>query len=432
MNMSDFSARFPLLFGYIALALLLIFFGGWAVFARISGAVLAQGVIEVESNRQVIEHPTGGVVEDILVTDATFVEAGQPLITLDGAMLESELTIIEDQLVELAARRARLLAERDEFAAYQITAALQESYDGEPKYRELIDGQIGLLDARRASALSRTEQLEKQQEQTEKQIIGVEAQLDALGRQRAFAVEELETTRDLLEKGLAQTPRVLSLEREVASIDGTIGNLTAESAQLSGKLAELEIAKLQVMTAARETALGQLREVEPRILELRERVVTLRRQKERLTLRAPLSGTVYGSQVFARNSVISAAEPVMFIIPKDQPLVIASRVSSTDIDQVSVGQPVSLRFPSLDTRLTPDILGRVVQVSADAFVDEQTGFRYYEAILLPSEGEVQKLGDQVLLPGMSVDAFILTGDRSPLSYLVKPLADYFVRAFREG
>lgn len=432
MTDRSFSATKPLLIGYVALTLLVTVLGGWAVVARISGAVVAPGVIEVESNRQVIEHPEGGVVSDIFVKDGSYVEAGQPLVRLDGTLLIAERTIIEDQLVELLARQARLGSERDGFTAYALSTELEQARGKALKYNELIKGQIGFLDARRDAARSNIEQLESQQEQIGRQIAGLEAQIDAHARQKEFAEEELATTRLLLERGLAQAPRVLAIEREVARIDGAMGSLVAERAQLGVRQSELEIAKLQVMTSVREEALSQLRDVEPRILELRERLASLQNREDRLTLRAPLSGTVYGSQVFTRNSVISAAEPVMFVIPQDQPLVIISRVSGIDIDQVVVGQPATLRFPSLETRLTPDVEGRVHQVSADAYEDQQTGQRFFEAVVQPNDGELVKLGEQVLLPGMSVEVFILTGERSPLSYLVRPLSQYFSRAFRDG
>ena len=152
----------------------------------------------------------------------------------------------------------------------------------------------------------------------------------------------------------------------------------------------------------------------------------------RMEVRSPVSGIVHGSRVFAGQSVISAAEPIMYVIPQDQPLIVSSRVESIHVDQVYVGQEVSLRFTAFDQRRTPEINGHVSRLSPDVFTDEVTGLSYYQAELLPADGELEKPGDQQLVPGMPVEAFIRTGDRSPLSYLTKPLADYFNKAFREG
>lgn len=152
----------------------------------------------------------------------------------------------------------------------------------------------------------------------------------------------------------------------------------------------------------------------------------------RTDLRAPVSGVVYDSRVFALQSVVSPAEPIMYIIPQDQPMVVSARIDPIHVDQVHVGQEASLRFAAFDQRMTPEVFGHVTKLSADVFTDQATGISYYQVELIPSEGEMQKLGGQTLLPGMPVEAFIKTAERSPLNYLAKPLTDYFVRAFREG
>jgi HlyD family secretion protein len=189
---------------------------------------------------------------------------------------------------------------------------------------------------------------------------------------------------------------------------------------------------LGLSSTRREEAITRLRDLEFNELELSERRRTLRRQLDRLDIRAPVSGIVYGLQVFAPQSVIRAADPVLFLIPQDRPLVIATQVQVTDIDQIYVGQEVTLRFSAFDQRRTPELNGTVTLVSADAFQNENSGLSYYRAEIELAAGEMDLLPEEMtLIPGMPVQAFARTLDRSPLQFLIKPLADYFVRAFRE-
>jgi len=166
--------------------------------------------------------------------------------------------------------------------------------------------------------------------------------------------------------------------------------------------------------------------------ELAERRRALTRQLDRMEMRAPVGGIVYGLRVFGPRSVVQAAEPVLYLVPQDRPLVISTRVATTNIDEVYVGQDVILRFPVFDARTTPELVGRVAQVSADAFTDETTGISFYEVEIVLSDGEIDRLEDETLLPGMPVEAYIRTADRTPLAYLLRPLTDYFNRAFRES
>lgn len=172
--------------------------------------------------------------------------------------------------------------------------------------------------------------------------------------------------------------------------------------------------------------------VEVRRWELNEKINILRRKLERMEITAPTSGIVFGSEVFTLNAVIPPANPVMYIIPQDQALIVSAKIAAKDIDQVSAGQTAALRFSALDQKFTPEITGTVITVSADAVLDEKTGISYYEAEVAPIKEELAKLGDQALIPGMPVETYIRTAERSPLNYLTKPFTDYFYRAFREN
>jgi HlyD family secretion protein len=198
-------------------------------------------------------------------------------------------------------------------------------------------------------------------------------------------------------------------------------------------MTEIEIQILGLTTARQEDSITRLRDLQFNELELSERRRTLLQQLDRLDIRAPVSGIVYGLQVFALRSVIRPADPLMYLIPQDRPLVIATQVQTTDIDQIHLGQEVVLRFSAFDQRRTPELKGHVTLISADAFRDETSRVSYYRAEVQMDDGEIQRLpAGLTLLPGMPVEAFVRTADRSPMEYFLKPMADYFAKVFRES
>lgn len=428
------TARWPvrkhMAIGGLALLVLVGGFGTWAVTAQISGAVIASGQIEVERNRQVVQHPDGGVVEEIIVDEGDTVQEGDLLLRLDATTLQSELAVVEGQLFEILARRARLEAERDDAPALTFSDVLLEA--GTPEAQSLMEGQERLFQARLETNRSAVEQLTQQRAQIASQLVGITAQQEALSTQRDLIAEELADQQSLLDRGLAQASRVLALQREAASLLGRVGELTAQSAQAAERMTEIELQILGLSSTRREEAITRLRDLQFNELELSERRRTLRRQLDRLDIRAPVSGIVYGLQVFAPQSVIRPADAVLFLIPQDRPLIIAAQVEIVDIDQIYVGQNVTLRFSAFDQRRTPELEGKVTLVSADAFQNETSGLSYYRAEVQLDEGQMARLpSDMTLIPGMPVEAFVRTADRSPLDFLIKPLADYFTKAFRE-
>lgn len=428
----ELSARRPLLLGYVALFLLVGGFGTWATLASISGAVVATGLIEVEQNRQVVQHPDGGQVAEVQVREGDVIKSGDVLIKLDETVLISELAIVEGQLFEVLARRGRLEAERDGFKDITFDEELVSLADTQPEVAEQMAGQKRLMEARAESIAKEVEQLAKRRVQIETQIEGIKSQQGALNAQLEIIAGELVDQESLLERGLAQASRVLALQREEANLNGRLGELIASEGQAQERITEIEIEILRIGTRTREEAITTLRDLQFRELELAERRRALQTKLSRLDIRAPVSGVVYGLQVFGPGAVVKPAEPVAFLVPQDRPLVITSRIAAIDVDQVYLGQPVTLRFSAFDQRTTPEIKGEVRRVSADAFSDERTGQTYYRAEIVPKEEELQKLAGLSLVPGMPVEAYIRTGDRSPLEYFLRPLAAYFNRAFRES
>ena len=433
--MSDraWKSRGWVLFGFFGLFLLLGGFGVWATQTQIAGAIIASGRIEVDQNRQIVQHPAGGVVSEIAVKEGDSVEAGALLLRLDTKQMQTSLTIVESQLFEMMARRGRLEAERDGRDTLTFEPELLEVAAERPEVADLVQGQQNLFVARRDNVARTTEQLAKRSAQIGNQIEGIEAQEKSLGRQLELIEKELANQQSLLERGLAQASGVLALQRQAASLDGQLGELAANKAQSQQRITEIEIEVLRLESQRREDAITRLRDLRSRELELIEQRQALMTDIERMEIRAPVSGIVYNMRIQTLRSVVRPADPVLFLIPQDRPLVIAARVDPIHIDQIVTGQTVNLRFSALDQRTTPELIGQVALVSADAFEDESLGASYYRAEIVLNPGELGKLAEgQVLIPGMPVEAFIRTADRSPLTYLVKPMADYFNRAFRES
>jgi HlyD family secretion protein len=429
---TDWPVRGPLLIGLLALVVLLGVLGVWSVRTTLSGAVVASGMIVVESNRQVVQHPEGGVVGEIAVRDGDRVEVGQTLIRFDDTLLRSELAVLDTQLIELQARKARLEAESRGDEAIDFPSALLALAETNPEAAAQIRGQQDLFAARSQTLGQEAQQLDEQIRQIENQIEGTQAQLTALGTQEDLIVGELADQESLFDRGLVPVGRVIELRREAARLAGEIGKLTSDIAQLRGRIAGIEIEKLRLGATRREEAIVTLRDVQFREIELTERRLGLQERLARLEVRAPVAGVVYGQQVFAVQSVVQPGAPMMYIIPQDQPLLVEARVPSIHVDEIHLGQEAVLRFTALDMRRTPEMTGLVTGISADVIVDERTGVDFYQVQLMPRDEDMPKLDGQVLLPGMPVEAFIRTEDRTPISYLTKPLTDYFNRAFRES
>ncbi|MBT9384130.1 HlyD family type I secretion periplasmic adaptor subunit [Pseudooceanicola sp. CBS1P-1] len=423
------AARLPLALGLLCVALLIGGLGGWAATTRIAGAVIAPGRIEVERNRLVLQHPDGGTVLAVLVEEGQQVSAGQLLLRLDPQELRASLAVSAAQWSEAMARRARLEAERDDLPAPRFDATLTDSAD--PAVTELIDGQRRLFTARHEARAQAREQLRRRIGQIRAQIDGITAQQTALETQAELTRQQHETQAALLDKGLSQLARVLELRREAARLTGLMGDLDARRAEALGKITETEIEILRQQTTDREDAIAELRDLRVQELEASEKTRVLRDRIARLDITAPGPGTIHGLRVFSPGAVLRAAEPVLYLVPSDRPLVITARIDPLQIDALHLGQDVRLRFPAFDQRSTPELDGTLATLSADAFTDEATGISYYRAEIRLAEDAASHLPEgDTLIPGMPVEAFIRTADRSPLEFVTRPFTDYFTRAFR--
>ncbi len=422
----------PLTVGVLALVVLVVGFGGWSVMTTLSGAVVASGQIEVDRNRQAIQHPEGGVVAELLVDEGDRVDEAEVLVRLDPAELATELTVTQARLGEIRARRARLEAERDGADEIVFPESLLALSETDPEVEDLLRGQNNLFAARADTLAREAEQLGGRITQVEAQVTALQAQEDALSEQIALVEEELARRQDLLDRGSGTREPVVRLQQELVQLRGAAGEVAAGRAEAAERIIESELAILQLTTQRREQAIAELREIRVSEQELSERAANLSLRISRLELRAPVAGRIHGLTIFGPRSVLRPADPFAYIVPDGRPLVISVRVPAIDIDQVFVGQVTSLLFPAFDQREMPEVVGEVSQVSADAFTDEVNGASFYRAEIVMAEDQAALLGTRVLVPGMPVDAFIRTEDRTPLTYLLEPFTAYFNRAFRES
>jgi HlyD family secretion protein len=428
---ATWSARQSIWTGIATVALLIAFFGGWGMMTTISGAIVAPGLVQVEQNRQVVQHPDGGVVAEIAVQEAQAVTSGDLLIRLDGAQIKAELTIVEGQLFDAMARKARLQAERDDLTDLIFPAELTDLAVTRPDVAEQIEGQKRLFVARLETQNAQIDQLGQRLDQIASQGEGIAAQMAAINDQIALLTPEIADQQTLLDKGLTQSARIMDLKREVARLDGNRGEMQSNLAQAEGKATETKLQILQIKSARREEANAQLRDMGDKTLELAERRRALTEQVNRLEIRAPVSGIVLGLAVTTPQSVIRPADPILYIIPQDRPLIIIAQIPPIHVDEVRVGQVVRVSFAAFSARTTPELIGTLTTISADAMTDQASRQSFYRAEITLDAGEMAKLQGNKLVPGMPVQVFISTGDRTPMAYLLKPFTDYFHMAMRE-
>lgn len=424
------SAKTPIIAGFMTLAVLVFGFGGWGAFASIMGAVIATGRVEVQDQRRIVQHPDGGVVDRVLVREGDAVMAGQVMLVLDGDRLRAELAMAEAQYYEILARSGRLEAERDG-SAITFRPELTERAARDAPVAALMRGQEGLFTARAATLTGQRAQLGERITQVESQITGLDAQIAALERQSALIAQEVSDKRRLLDLGLVPSATVMALDREAARLDGERGSLIAAQAEARGRIVETRLEILALDSRRREDATKELRDLGLQELQLTEQRTVLREQIARLEVRAPVAGLVHGLQVAGPRAVLRAAETVAYVVPQDRPLIVAARVSPGDVDNVHPGQVATLRFTAFSSRTTPELTGRVTLVSADSFEDAETRQSYFRAEVTIDPEEMRKLGAAQVLPGMPVEVMLTTGARPAMTYLLKPVTDYFARAFRE-
>lgn len=428
---AQWSARRAIRLGLVALILLIGGPGIWASTAHISGAVVASGQLEVQQNLQIVQHVDGGRLAEVMVREGMPVNAGALLARLDGSQLRSELAIADTQYFEALARHDRLAAERDGRSTIADTPELLAAAAQDPQVADIRQGQHALFATRNTAQAQQMSQLDLRQEQIVSQLTGLRAQIVALETQLALLSEELAALQILHERGLAQSARVLALQREEARLHGNVAALQAEIALAGERMTEVALERLALANRRREAAEAALGDLGLRLRELGEHRRALQAQLDRLELRAPVSGVVMGLQLTTPGAVLRPAQPLLRIIPQDRPLVLALRLDPASVGHVRVGQSAMVMLAAAGLRNTPPLEAHVAQVSADTFTDEHSRHGYYRVELALTPEAMAHAENQPFQPGMPAEAFIRTEERTPLAYLLQPVTDYFRRAFRE-
>ena len=424
------SMRRHLVAAIVVVSVLVVGVGGWAATAVISGAVVASGSVVVDSNVKKVQHPTGGIVGELRVRDGDRVHAGDVVVRLDETVTRANLAIVTKGLGEMMARKARLESERDGLDTITFPAQLLAEAD-DPDRAAAMDSESKLFNLRKTARSGQKAQLRERVAQLGEEITGLAAQQNSKAKEIALIERELAGVRELWKQNLVQLTRLTALEREAARLDGERGQLVAASAQAKGKIAETALQILQIDQDIASDVAKELREVDGKIGELVERKVAAEDQLKRIDIRAPQDGTVFQLAVHTIGGVITAGDPIMLIVPEADNLSVEVKVNPQDIDQLQLNQKAILRFSAFNIRTTPEIEGVVKRISADTSTDQRTGQSYYTVRIAMPADQIERLGEVKLLPGMPVEAFMQTRDRTMLSYLIKPLHDQFLRAFRE-
>lgn len=420
-----------LVIGLALVGILIVGLGGWAASTEISGAVIASGQLVVESDVKKVQHPTGGVVAELLVREGQRVHAGDILVRLDDTQTRANLGVITTSLDELVARQARDEAERDEAAAVTFPNDLLTRL-GDPSVARLVAGERRFFEVTKSSTKGQKAQLRERVSQLKEQINGLNEQIQSKKSEIELIHRQLVGVTELWQRKLIQIDKLIALQRDVVRTEGERGQLQASVAEAKGKTSETELQIIQVDRNLQTDVSKDIGEVRAKISELRERKIAAEDQLKRVLIRAPQAGFVHQLAVHTVGGVITGnGEPIALIVPDADDLRVDARVQPNDIDQVHLGQKAVLRFTAFNSRTTPEIAGEVVLVSADVNQDTKTGQNYYTVRIKPSSSEIAKLGKIKLVPGMPVEAFIQTSPRTVMSYLVRPLHDQIERAFRE-
>lgn len=404
--------------------------GGWLTLVPLAGAVVVPGNLVVQSDVKAIQHPTGGIVSTIKVDNGKHVAAGDLLVRLDATQVQANQQAVAKQLNEQRAKIARLSAERDGLDNPSYPVELTSRMD-EPSVRSVIASENALFKARRSTRQSQKDLLQGRIAQLNQEIGGLEAQADSKSKQIELINGELAGVQDLYDKRLVPLTRLTTLQREAARIDGERGQLTSSIAETRSKISEAELQIVKTDQDFRTEVVKDLGEAQAKEGELVEKAVAARDQLDRIEIRAPNSGTVHQLSVHTIGGVVKAGETIMEVVPDSDELLVEAHVQPKDIDHVHTGQDAFVRFSAFNQRTTPQVTGQVSFVSPDITTDQRSNTTFYTIRVVMSEDEHHRLGAVQLIPGMQAEVFVQTGQRTMLSYLMKPIMEQWRRAFVE-
>jgi len=409
-------------------------FGGGFIASALTplnGAAVAPGVVSADTRNKTVQHLEGGIIKEILVTEGSLVEGGQPLIRLDNTQAQASFRLVNGKLNADLALEARLLAERDGKSQITFPDELLADRD-EPGVIDAIKGQQSLFEARRNDIVGQSGILQQRIKQLQEEIAGLGAQQAATEKQLRIIQEEKDITRFLVDRSLAAKPRLLALERTQQELEGHRGDFIAQAAKARQNIGEAEMQIAQLSIDQKSSVVDDLRDAETEIFDLRQRVLVAANTLDRLTLRAPQPGTVVKLLYHTIGGVIQPGQPILEFLPSDDKLIVEARVRPEDIDGVRVGLPAEVRINAFNQRRTPLILGKVIYVSADRLTTERPNEPpYYQARIEVDPASLAKRPQTKLYAGMGAEVYIQTEARTALDYFLTPVTTTFDRAFRE-
>ena len=425
-----FTAKSPIIFGILTIITLIVTFGYWAFGTQISGAIITSGLVGNTSKTVIIQNAEGGEIFEIYVEENQEVENGQILLKLNSDELVTDYAIVRDQLAELLAKRARLEGQIDGSTDLDFSELL--SLNDKKKFASLISAQKQIFESQKEIILKKIEQLGSKSKQISSLIEGLNNQKIFLREEVKLVNERLALQEKLFEKNLSRTGQVVDLKRNLTQLRSKIAAISAEIAKNASSKNEIELEILELNAQAQQEALRELREQQIREMELKERFARLKVKISKRLITAPVNGKIFGLMFFNPGTVVRPAEKIMGIVPDGSNFMIEANLLSAEIDQVYIGQPVRLSFPSLERTKQVDLHSRVENISADAFLDERSGQNYFKATIMLSDRELGKLPSNFQIrPGMLTEVYFLRSDRRVISYLTDPIVGFFEKAFRE-
>ncbi|MCE0881429.1 HlyD family type I secretion periplasmic adaptor subunit [Pseudomonas putida] len=403
-------------------------FGTWAAFAPLSNAVHGSGVVTVQNYRKTVQHLEGGIVKELHARDGDLVKKGDPLIVLDESQLSAEYESTRNQLIVARYKEARLRAERDGLDA--IPAVEMEGTDS-ARAGEALNGELQVFTARHNSLQGEISVNRERIEQMKQQIVGLNEMIRTKrGLEKSYS-GEIKQLRELLAEGFVDNQRLLEQERRLDMLKTEVADHESTISKTKLQIGETELQIVQLKKKFDSDVANELSDVQAKVFDLQEKEAALRDRLSRVVIRAPESGMVLDMKVHTIGGVVSAATPLLDIVPEASELVVEAKVDPKDIDRLKLGKTADIRFSAFSAATTPVIEGNLVRISADRLTDEHSGDPYYLVRVKVSEDGMKKLGNRKLQPGMPADVLINAGERTMLEYLLKPASNMFAQSLIE-
>ncbi|WP_426534637.1 HlyD family type I secretion periplasmic adaptor subunit [Bradyrhizobium sp. McL0615] len=430
------STKLPTVGGALIMAVVLMGFGVWGNMAPIAGAVVASGVFVVTGQNKIVQHLEGGMIREIYVREGDTVEAGQMLLELDDTAARAELQRLFLRRIRLTAIDARLQAEMREENDVTWPPEVVQSQANSPEVKEIVDSQQMAFTARRNNLNSDVKSIQESISALDERIRGSRVQLDAVHRQIVLLDEEIATKDKLVQAGLVRKPELMVLQRSKANLEGEVGRIMGDIGDAKERIARAVEQINGVRKTAIKTAVEQMHEVRGELADVRERMLSAKGILDRVRVTAPVSGVVVKLRYHTQGGVVEPGKNIMELLPLKDELIIEARLRPQDIDSVKHGQTAMVRLTALNQRITPMISADVIYLSADTLADEKKSQQvgptdiYLVRVKLNGE-ESRNIPGFSPTPGMPAEVYIKTSERTFFQYIVRPIHDSMMRAFRE-